>query len=87
MLRDDRRSERSGLRAEGVHVTADLSSVAWQRSTYCANSSCVEVALLDNQVAVRDSKSAKGPILLFTREEWTAFLAGARRGEFGPVPD
>jgi Domain of unknown function (DUF397) len=68
-------------------VTADLSSVAWQRSTYCANSSCVEVALLENQVAVRDSKIAKSPILLFTQEEWTAFLAGARRGEFGPVPD
>jgi hypothetical protein len=67
-------------------VTADFSSVAWQRSTYCAHSSCVEVALLDDQVVIRDSKNAEGPMLFFTREEWTAFLAGARRGEFGPAP-
>lgn len=67
-------------------MTANLSSVAWQRSTYCNHSSCVEVALLDNQVAVRDSKDAGGPVLLFSREEWTAFLAGAGRGEFGPAP-
>jgi hypothetical protein len=34
-------------------------------------------------IGVRDSKDqGHGPVLLFTRAEWTAFLAGARDGEF-----
>jgi hypothetical protein len=31
---------------------------------------------------VRDSKDPTGPILRFTREEWAAFLGGAKEGEF-----
>jgi hypothetical protein len=58
----------------------DLSGVRWQRSTYCANSSCVEVALLGGQVAVRDSKDREGPVLLFTREEWMTFVKRTRDG-------
>ena len=64
---------------------ADLSRVRWQRSTHCANSSCVEVALLGSQVAVRDSKEQEGPVLIFTKAEWTAFLRGARDGEFNTL--
>ncbi len=33
-------------------------------------------------VAVRDSKDRSGPVLLFTHDEWKAFLAGAHEGEF-----
>jgi hypothetical protein len=60
----------------------ERSGIAWRRSTYCANNSCVEVALLDNQIAVRDSKDQNGPVLRFTPTEWSAFLDGAREGEF-----
>ena len=59
-----------------------LSRFNWRRSSYCANNSCVEVAILDNLVAVRDSKDPDGSILLFTQEEWTSFLNSARNGEF-----
>jgi hypothetical protein len=31
---------------------------------------------------VRDSKNPDGPVLTFTEAEVTAFLAGARAGEF-----
>ena len=31
---------------------------------------------------VRDSKDPGGPVLVFTAPEWTAFIAGAREGEF-----
>jgi Domain of unknown function (DUF397) len=54
----------------------------WRRSSYCANNSCVEVEFSSDQVAVRDSKDQHGPVLLFTRNEWDAFLKGARSGEF-----
>jgi hypothetical protein len=33
-------------------------------------------------VAVRDSKDPNGPALVFTPQEWKAFLHGAGRGEF-----
>jgi hypothetical protein len=43
----------------------------------------VEVAFLDGgRVAVRDSKEPTGPALLFTAAEWSAFVDGARSGEF-----
>lgn len=43
---------------------------------------CVEVAFVDNQVAVRDSKHRGGPVLVFTPAEWEAFLGGVSDGQF-----
>jgi hypothetical protein len=44
---------------------------------------CVEVRRDGDHVLVRDTKTnGAGPINRFTREEWSAFLDGARRGEF-----
>jgi hypothetical protein len=63
----------------------DWSEIAWHRSSYCANGNCVEVALLGNEVAVRDSKNPHGAMLLFSRPEWKAFLDGARSGEFDDI--
>jgi hypothetical protein len=60
----------------------DLTAAAWRTSTFCDLNGCVEVALLDNQVAVRDAKDKASPILLFTAPEWEAFLGGVRAGEF-----
>jgi Domain of unknown function (DUF397) len=57
----------------------------WFKSTFCGTnggSSCVEVALRPGEVAVRDSKDSGGPVLVFTPEEWWAFLAGVRADEF-----
>jgi hypothetical protein len=31
---------------------------------------------------VRDSKDPDGNVLIYSREEWTAFLAAAKAGEF-----
>jgi hypothetical protein len=33
-------------------------------------------------VAVRDSKDPSGPVLIFGREEWAAFVGSAKGGEF-----
>jgi hypothetical protein len=63
----------------------DISSAAWRKSTLSNANGCVEVAFIDNRVAVRDSKDRHGPVLLFTPAEWTAFVAGIRNGEFEPA--
>jgi hypothetical protein len=61
---------------------ADFSDATWRKSTYSVNNGCVEVAFVDGQVAVRDSKNPSGPVLLFSEREWTAFVDGVRTGEF-----
>lgn len=43
---------------------------------------CVEVALGDNEVVVRDSKNKSGLVLKFNHREWEAFVDGVREGEF-----
>ena len=61
----------------------DRSRAAWRKAAKSNGSgSCVEVAQVDGQFWVRDSKDPDGPILLFTPNEWDAFLDGARKGEF-----
>lgn len=56
----------------------------WVKSSLsAANGNCVEVACMPGgTISVRDSKHPDGPILRFSGEEWTAFLDGARNGEF-----
>jgi Domain of unknown function (DUF397) len=54
----------------------------WRTSSYSSGGNCVEVAIDVDQVAVRGSKDRAGPTLVFTAQEWVAFLAGVRDGEF-----
>jgi hypothetical protein len=51
-------------------------------NSYLQQWGCVEVALFEGRVAVRDSKDRQGPILLFTPAEWEAFIKGTREGQF-----
>ena len=44
---------------------------------------CVEVAPLpDGSISVRDSKDTSRPAHVFTCDEWAAFVAGVKVGEF-----
>jgi hypothetical protein len=57
----------------------------WRKSSYSGSNggACVEVAvLLDGGRAVRDSKDPGGPKLAFAADEWAAFTAGVKAGEF-----
>jgi hypothetical protein len=61
-----------------------VQQITWTKSSASfSNGNCVEVAQLpDGRIGVRDSKSPRGPALQFTPEEWNAFTAGVRNGEF-----
>jgi hypothetical protein len=64
-------------------ATMDLTRAAWHKSTRSSgNGNCVEVAVVDDAVGVRDTKDRSGPVLVFTASEWRAFVAGAKDGEF-----
>ncbi|MFC0862242.1 DUF397 domain-containing protein [Sphaerimonospora cavernae] len=61
----------------------DLSNANWKKSTLSGDGqSCVEVAITDTVIGVRDTKDREGGTLVFNRDEWRAFLGGVRNGEF-----
>jgi hypothetical protein len=57
-------------------------SAAWRKSSHCANSNCVEVAVVNGEVAMRDAADPTGPVLEFSAERWNEFVKGAEAGEF-----
>jgi hypothetical protein len=60
-----------------------LTSTTWRKSRRSQdNGACVEVAHLGSTVGLRDSKDPMGPVLLFRKEEFAAFLDSAAKGEF-----
>jgi hypothetical protein len=68
-------------------VIENLPEIAWHISTRSASQggNCVEAGpLLDGsgRVAVRHSRHPDAAVIVYTRAEWDAFLAGARDGEF-----
>lgn len=70
------------IETKGLRI--DLSRAQWFTSTHgdTDGDNCVEVAFVDEAIAVRDSKNPQGPALIFTAAEWDAFVGGARDGEF-----
>ncbi|MEU9832028.1 DUF397 domain-containing protein [Streptosporangium sp. NPDC048047] len=64
----------------------DLSGARWRKSSLSADGpSCVEVAFVNDAVAVRDTKDRDGGTLLFRHDTWATFIGGIKTGGFdGP---
>lgn len=63
----------------------ELRGVAWQKSGRSNPSgNCVEMAELadGSGIAVRNSRDPHGPALIYTFDEISAFILGARDGDF-----
>lgn len=67
----------------GVQASS-IAGAQWIKSGRSNQSgNCVEVAKLpDGSVAVRNSRHPDGPALVYTRAEITAFVEGAKDGDF-----
>ncbi|KAA2267194.1 DUF397 domain-containing protein [Solihabitans fulvus] len=58
---------------------------SWLSSGQCGpdGGNCVQLNLgFPGVVGIRDSKPSAGPVLVFPRDGWAAFLAAARIGRF-----
>jgi len=74
-------------RSHGV-TPAAIDRASWRKSSFSnLNGSCVEIGRLQpDRIAVRDTKdNGAGPVLVFTGAEWSAFIAGAKDGQFDNV--
>jgi len=58
------------------------SPTSWRRSRRCESSACVEVALIGEGVALRDSKDPNGPRITFTLQEWRSFVTSLQEDVF-----
>jgi hypothetical protein len=64
----------------------NLGAAVWKKSSRSngnGGNNCVEVALLDPVVAVRDSKNPSGPALVFDSAAWSLFICSVKDGVFG----
>lgn len=57
-------------------------AVDWRTSSFTDGVQCVEVAVIGDDIAVRDTKDREGAALNFTRGEMSAFIQGVKAGEF-----
>lgn len=55
--------------------------LAWRKSTASNSGACVEIAVLERSVLVRDSMDRSGPVLRLPSAVWSAFLARARSAD------
>ena len=62
----------------GWLAESEKQGIAWRKSTASNSGSCVEVAVHDGSVLVRDSVDPVGGVLELSPAAWSAFLAFTR---------
>jgi hypothetical protein len=67
--------------------TPNLANAKWRKSSYSGGNggACVEVAVLADGIAVRNSNRPDAGTIIFTPAEIDAFLKGVKAGEFNDL--
>jgi Domain of unknown function (DUF397) len=63
------------------------SCISWRKSTTSGGGGCVEAAVADGSVLIRDSANSHGPVLRVPASAWSVFVASVREKNFDPHPD
>ena len=58
-----------------------MPNLTWQKSSFCSEDACLEMAEVGATVLLRESKTPE-TVLTLTAADWRAFVAGVRAGEF-----
>jgi len=59
-----------------------LGDVSWRVARLCNAGNCVKIATNGVEFFIGDSKAPGGAVLAYSRDEWTAFVDGVKRGDF-----
>jgi hypothetical protein len=62
----------------------EMPALTWRKSSASDSDDCVEVAITEGMIMVRDSKNRHGGQLAFSSNGWGAFLAAVRQDIPGP---
>ncbi len=57
--------------------------IAWRKSSASNSGGCLEVAVVNGSVLVRDSTNRDGPVLTLSPAAWSGLLARARDKDLG----
>jgi Domain of unknown function (DUF397) len=57
--------------------------IAWRKSTASNTGNCVQVAVVNGLVLIRDSANPNGGVLRLPPAAWSAFLTHTRSKDFG----
>ncbi|MFG2332107.1 DUF397 domain-containing protein [Streptomyces sp. NPDC048604] len=71
--------------ASSEHTVSDSSALAgWFKSSYSGGDQgeCLEAARGHACVPVRDSKAVTGPVVVFSTDGWSVFVAAIKDGHF-----
>jgi len=63
--------------------STELSGLVWRKSSYSASGNCVEVAIQDEVVHIRDSKNPNGGVLSIPSPSWLEFIQAIQRNYTG----
>jgi hypothetical protein len=55
-------------------------ALSWRKSTFSAEHECVEVAVNEKSIFIRDSKGGSVPLLEILADDWRIFLNGIKAG-------
>ncbi|GAA2037009.1 DUF397 domain-containing protein [Catenulispora yoronensis] len=68
-------------------MESNLSTAEWVKArASTGNGACVEAtSVRAGEICVRNSRDPEGPVLRFTKAEWTAFVSGVKDGEFDAI--
>ncbi len=56
-------------------------SSGWRRSGFCDSVTCVEIAILDDEVRMRTTERPEKH-LVFSHRQWRGFVQSVRQGDF-----
>ena len=56
--------------------------LTWRTALSCNGGACIQVAADDRAVLIANSRKRRGPVLSYTYDEWRAFVAGVKQGDF-----
>lgn len=57
-------------------------TLTWRTAISCDGGACVQVAVDDRAILIGNSRQPGAPVLEYTPDEWHAFVAGIKKGDF-----